>query len=196
METIMSPQTCRGPLHWAWRENRDELFERTGKPTASAPEVHAMLKEALAATNHLTFWRQLSDGQQQAALDFAFPPGTYSGSADEDRQDAIERMQSYVDRFDGLSRLVEKPLDRAQRETARDILKDLKEDLKTEVKYLDRYTDRTTDIEKQYVLPALFKADANLSARINTDPHSWHANLSWCRGDISHLLHDLKNPKT
>ena len=118
--------------------------------------------------------------------------------SDAQKQVAIEWLRKYDQMFAAIIDLIgdKRQLRGDVKTQAQEMLRQLKDGLETDCKELHRRADKLNQYEQAFVEPALRKAKANISIRVNTIPNGeWHSNLYAVRMDVSHLLHQLENPK-
>lgn len=119
--------------------------------------------------------------------------------SDHEIKAVVERLQEYdnkiseiYDLVGGKSRLVG-----AEKALAREALRSLKASLANECKTLYRGRHQLNHYESTYLEPAVSRAAARLTTRVNSNPGSeWHSSLYEARIEFTHMLFQLESVET
>lgn len=198
------PQRLNYALRQAWDHVRDEFFARTAANKATGEDVRRFMgllldKRAQSSAILIRFWLPLSDGEKSEALAAAFPKAEYASGEAEAGELVVERLREYVSRFDAILDAIGegRALSREKKAELQTMLRDLKGELEEDVKEEAANRGVMTRTEEAYFYPAVRRAHAEIRVKWNSDPvrSDWHSNLYGAKINITHLLHQLENPR-
>ena len=117
---------------------------------------------------------------------------------DSEVESVINRLTVYRDRFTTILDLIgdKRKFTEDEKHHLQQLFTDLKSDLMADVKRGSTNAGRTllSETELNFLQPALLEASARIHVATNSNPTTWHTDLSSARTDITYLLHQLEHP--
>lgn len=117
-----------------------------------------------------------------------------ASTMESEKQAVIEQLKEYDRKFSAIIDLIggRDRLFNEEKSQAQEMLRGLKDDLERDCRDLHGRESDLNQFERGYLEPALRKAAANISVRVNTVPGSeWSANLYSAQIDITWMLSQL-----